>query len=55
MDAGLKGLISVIKAPPLACLGTFIYCNPMFAADDTVDRVIFDLVADKFFSCMGIQ
>jgi hypothetical protein len=55
MDAGMKGLIVVMKAPPLVCLGTYVGCNPMVAADDTLDRVIFDVVADNFFSCMGIR
>jgi hypothetical protein len=40
MDAGLKGLMAVMKAPPLACLGTFIGCNPILAASDTVVLVL---------------
>jgi hypothetical protein len=44
IDAGLKGLMAVMKAPPLACLGTFIGCNPILAASDTADRMIFDVL-----------
>jgi hypothetical protein len=27
----------------------------LVAADDTVDRIIFEVVAENFFSCMGIR